>query len=81
MTFLYTKSLTLRKKQDNLRYIFIYKKPGTFVLRNFFIEVLKFAEGGGHLLIKKTIYFELHSYIEKKCSLRYTKSLTRCVIF
>ena len=28
-TFLYTKSQTLCKKQDNLRYVFIYKKPDT----------------------------------------------------
>ena len=29
MTFLYTKSLTLHKKQDNIRYIFINKTQGT----------------------------------------------------
>ena len=27
VTFLYSKSQTLRKKQDNLRYVFIYKNP------------------------------------------------------
>ena len=28
-TLLYTKSRTLRKKQDNFRYVFIYKNPDT----------------------------------------------------
>ena len=27
VTFLYVKIQTLRKKQDNLRYVFIYKNP------------------------------------------------------
>ena len=54
--FLNTKSQALRKKQDNLRYVFIYKNLA--LLRYaIFIEFLKFAKGGGHLLLKKTMYF------------------------
>ena len=49
VTFLYTKSQTLRKKQDNLRYVFIYKIRH-FCATRFFIEFLKFAEGGGHFI-------------------------------
>ena len=29
VTFLYTKIMTLGKKQDNLRYVFLYKNPDT----------------------------------------------------
>ena len=52
MTFLYTKIETLRKKQDNLHYVFIFKNPDT--LRHaIYIEFLKLAEGGSILICKK----------------------------
>ena len=59
VTFLYTKSQTFSKKQDNLLYVFIYKNTALWITR-FFIEFLKFAEGGspgGHLFILKTVHF------------------------
>ena len=62
--------MILRKKQDNLPYILMYKKPALCVTR-FFIEFLKFAKGGGHLLIKKTMHFVLYFYIEKQYTLCY----------
>ena len=54
---LYTKSQTLRKKKDNLRYVFIYK-IWTLCVTQFFIKFLKLAEGGVF-------------YMEKQFTLRY----------
>ena len=63
VTFLYSKSRTLRKKQDNLRYVFIFK-IWTLSVTRFFIEFLKFADGGGIFMFKK-IHFALHLYVQK----------------
>ena len=49
MKFLYTKSQTLRKKQDNLPYVYIYIKPHT--LRYEFFHGI-FEIGGGGLYAK-----------------------------
>ena len=46
------KSYTLCKKQDNLRYVFIYKYLTLCITKNF-IELLNFAEGGGRIIIIK----------------------------
>ena len=46
MTCLYTKIQTLRKNQDNLRYIFIYKKPYTVHYANFH-GIFEIGGGGG----------------------------------
>ena len=63
VTFLYTKSETLRNKQDNLRYVFIYKKLDT--LRSaIFHGIFEFAEGV-HFYIQKTTHFALHFYIKR----------------
>ena len=51
LTFLYTKSETLCKKQDNFSYIFIYKIR-TLCVTRFFMEFLKLAEGGAFLNTK-----------------------------
>ena len=59
VTFLYTKSPTLRKKQDNLRHVFLYTKSPTLYVTRFFMEFLKLAEGGGIFINKK------------QCTLRY----------
>ena len=59
--FLYTKSQTLRKNKDNLRYVFMYP---------ILMEFLKLAEGVGHFYMKKK-HFPLHLYIRKQCTLRY----------
>ena len=49
----YTQKIqTLRKKHDNLRYVFKYKNPDTLRYA-IFMEFLKLAEWGGHLYIKK----------------------------
>ena len=54
VTFIYSKSMTLRKKQYNLRYVFIYRNPALFRYA-IFIEFLKFAEGGGIYLSKNNV--------------------------
>ena len=83
VTFLYTKSQTLRKKQNNLRYV-LYTKIRHFCVTRFFIEFLKFAEGGGDLLIKKQCTLR-DIFISKNTALcvtfLYSKSLTLCVTF
>ena len=38
VTFLYTKIQALRKKQDILRYVFIYKNPDNFAFRDFLLD-------------------------------------------
>ena len=74
--FLYTKIQRLGKKQDNLRYIFLYTEILTLCVTRFFMEFLKLAEGGGggfkktmhfalNFYIKKTMYFPLRFYIQK----------------
>ena len=57
---IYTKSLKLRKKQDNLRHVFLYTESLTLCITRFFIEFLKFAEGGRHFYIGKTMHLELN---------------------
>ena len=49
MTFLYTKSQTLCKKQDNLRYVFIYKTRYFCAVFHWIFEIC----GGGGAFIKK----------------------------
>ena len=51
---LYTKSMTLRKNQDKLRYVFVYKSQDTLRYA-IFIEFLKLAEGGGHFYIHQIL--------------------------
>ena len=79
VTFLYTKSQTLRKKQDNLRYV-LYTKIRQFCVTRFFIEFLKFAEGGGTFIdLKNNILCVTSLYTQNNAlcvTLRYTKSLT-----
>ena len=77
VTFLTSKSQTLRKKQDNLRYVFKYKNPALCITQ-FFIEILKFADEGAFIYLKKH-RFELHFILKNKAlcvTLLYTKSLT-----
>ena len=75
VTFLYTKRYKLRKNQDNLRYVFIYKNP-TLCVPRFFIEFLKFAEGGDinyfkynalvlRCYIQSALHYALHFNIPK----------------
>ena len=52
VTFLYSKSMTFRKKQDNLRYVFIYKKPDTLRYA-FFLKNFSNWRMGKHFLHKK----------------------------
>ena len=49
-TFIYIKSRTLLKNQDNLRSVFIYK-IWTLCVTRFLIEFLKLAEVGGNFYI------------------------------
>ena len=68
--FIYTKSQTLCKKQDNLRYVFIYKNPALCVTR-FFIEFLKFTEGGDIYFFEKLCTFRDIFILKKQITLRY----------
>ena len=52
VTFLHTKTLTLRKKQDNLRFIFIYKIPDTLSYA-IFHGIIEIVGGGGTFLYPK----------------------------
>ena len=47
VTFLYANIQTLRKKQDNLRYVFLYTKIRRLCVTQFVMEILELAEGGG----------------------------------
>ena len=61
---LYTKSLTLCKKQDNLRYDFCIQKAWHFVLRNFSWNFWNWRRGE-EFLWKKIMHFVLNFYIQK----------------
>ena len=61
--FLYTIIQTLHKKQDNLRYVFIYKNPD--ILRYAIsLNFLNWRRGRVFLYAKKK-HFALHFYIQK----------------
>ena len=62
--FLYSKSQTLRKNHDYLRWVF-FTKICTLSVPRFFIEFLKLAEVGGSFLYSKTGQFELHFLKQK----------------
>ena len=50
--FLYTKSQTLRKKQDNFRYVFIYKKHNTLCYA-IYHGIFEIGGGGEHFYMQK----------------------------
>ena len=60
----YKKSQTLRKKQDNLSYVFIWKKTDTLHYA-IFIKMLKLVKGRGAFLYEKTMQFALLSCKQK----------------
>ena len=64
VAFLYTKIQTLRKKQENLRYIFMHKNPNTFHYA-LFHEIFEIGGGGGTFLYAKTMRFAIHFYTKK----------------
>ena len=68
--FLYTKIQTLRKKQDNLRYVFIYKNQDTFHY-GIFRLIFEIGGGGGHFYMQRIIQFALNLKYKKRCSLLY----------
>ena len=63
--FLYTKIHTLRKNQDKVRYIFMYKKADNLRC-TIFHGILKLAVGGGggHFQMQNTMHFALHFYLQ-----------------
>ena len=69
--FLYGKTSTLRKKQDNLRYVFIYKNPDTlrYAIFHWIFEI----GGGGedHFICKKQCTLRCIYICKKQCTLRY----------
>ena len=71
VTFLTIKRQTLRTKQDNLRYVFIYKNP-PLLRYTVFVEFLKFAEGGGIYLLEK----QCTSWVGLELELQCTASVT-----
>ena len=94
---LYTKSMTLCvtwrvyiqkarhfAKSKTICDTFLYQKIRHFCVTRFFIEFLKFAEGGGHLFIKKNVLCMTFLYLKINAlcvTLLYTKSLILCVTF
>ena len=84
LLFVYTKSQIIRKKQDNLRNVFIYKNPDTlrYVV---FHGIFEIVGGGGHFYMQKTMHFTLNFYMQKTMhfALRflYIKAKTLCVTF
>ena len=65
-TFLYIKSQTFRKKQDNLCYVFIYEYLDT--LRYAIFHWIFDIDGRGvrHFYMQKAVHFALHIYMQKK---------------
>ena len=61
--FIYQKKRHL-KKQDNLRYVFIYNNPDTLRYA-IFHEIVLIVKGGGHFYMKKTMQSALNFYILK----------------
>ena len=71
-TFLYSKIQTLRKKQDNLRYVFIYKNPDTLCYTIFY-RIFEIGGGGGAFLYAKNNALFV--------TFLYAKNNTLCVTF
>ena len=69
VTFKYTKSQTLSKKQDHFRYVFIYKNLDT--LRYAIFHGIFENGRGGHFYIQKKMHFALHFIFKKQCNLHY----------
>ena len=70
--FLYSKIQTLRKKEDNLRYVFMYKNPDNLRYAIFYWFFLN--GGGGGILICKKMHSVLNFDIQKTMhfALRFT---------
>ena len=62
VTFLYTKIQTLRKEQDNLRYVFKYKNQDT-LRYEVFHGIFEIGRGGGHFLFL-TCFIRAGPYLE-----------------
>ena len=83
-TFLYTKSQTLCKNQDNLRYNFIHKNPDN-LLYAIFMKFLKLAYTYKHnyTFIFVTMLYTKNQTLSKKqdnfCNIFFTKILTICI--
>ena len=69
VTFLYTKIQTLRKKQENLHYVFIYKNPDTLYYA-IFHGIFEIG-GGGVYFINKNNAHCVNILCAKKCTFRY----------
>ena len=73
-TFLYTKSHTLCKNQDNLRYIYIYKSKALYVTQS------SWKLWDWHLYTKRmTLCITWSFYVQK--SRHFAKSKTVCITF
>ena len=64
VNFLYKKIQTLRKKQENVRYVFILKNPEHLTSYDSLLKFGNCRRGGSYM--KKTIHCELHFYMQKK---------------
>ena len=85
VTFLYTKIQILRRKQENLRYVYIYTKILTLGVTRFITEFLKLVEERGEErnFYEKKMHFALNFNKKKALSVTFlfTKSATLCVAF
>ena len=84
VTFLFTKKQKLRKKQDNLRHIFIYTKSGHFSWRNFHV-LFEISGGKGGIFSRKKECTLCWFFIYKKQwtfrYVLYSKRWTICLTF
>ena len=70
-TFIYTKSQTLRNKQDNFSLKIYTQKAWHFVLRNFSWNFWNWQRGGGIFICKKQFTLRYIFICKKNCTLHY----------
>ena len=71
---LYTKIQTLCKKQDNLRYVFIHKKPHTFryaIFHDFFKLEFIYKQKACHFALREVFIYKSTTLRKKQDNLRY----------
>ena len=82
--FLYTQIRTLRKKQDNLRYVFNIQKSWHFASRDFSWNLWNWRRRGAFLITKNNALCVKFLYAKNNAlcvTFLFTKILTLCVTF
>ena len=80
LLYIYTKFQTLFKKQNNLRCVFIHRKPGTLPYA-IFHKCLKFAflyiQRAGHSALREFLYTKILTLRKKQDNLRYVFNIQK----